>query len=119
MRVMVILKATTSSEAGTLPSAKHVAAMRRFHDELVRGGVMLASAFLHPSSNGKRVVFDGAERHVVSGPFGAPEGLVAGFWLWQVKSIDEALEWARRCPAPLGEDVELEIRPVRNGMLEA
>ena len=122
MRVMVILKATRSSEAGLAPSPKLHAAMGKFHDELVRAGVMLAGDDLLPSARGKRVVFTGGERRVVDGPFAAAEGLVRAFWLWQVKSMDEALEWLRRCPAPPlgeGEDAEIELRPVSEGALEA
>jgi hypothetical protein len=113
MRVMVIVKATKSSEAGVMPSAELLAAMGRFNEELVKAGVMLAGEGLHPSSKGKRVVFSGGKKTVIDGPFAETKELIAGFWLWQVKSIDEALEWVRRCPDPMpGEEAILEIRPV-------
>ncbi|MCF4166702.1 YciI family protein [Zavarzinia compransoris] len=112
MRVMVIVKATADSEAGVMPPTELMEAMGRFNEALVDAGVMLAGEGLHPSSRGKRVVFEGEGREVVDGPFGAAEDLVAGFWLWQVKDMDEALAWARRCPNPmLGRGV-LEIRPL-------
>ena len=107
MRVMVIVKATKNSEAGALPSEKLLADMGKFNEELVKAGVMLAGEGLHPSSKGKRVVFSGGKKTVVDGPFAETKELVAGFWLWQVKSMEEALEWARRCPDPM-----LELRPV-------
>jgi hypothetical protein len=113
MRVMVIVKATRSSEAGALPSEKLLADMGKFNEELVKAGVMLAGEGLAPSSRGKRVTFSGGRQTVVDGPFAETKELVAGFWLWQVKSMDEALEWARRCPEPMpGEESVLEIRPV-------
>jgi hypothetical protein len=113
MRVMVIVKATRSSESGTMPSEKLLADMGAFNEELVKAGVMLAGEGLHPSSRGKRVVFSGGKKTVVDGPFSATTELVAGFWLWKVKSIDEAIEWVRRCPDPMpGEEAVLEIRPV-------
>jgi hypothetical protein len=113
MRVMVIVKATKNSEAGLMPSEKLLADMGKFNEELVKAGVMLAGEGLHPSSKGKRVVFSGGKKTVVDGPFAETKELVAGFWLWQVKSIEEALEWARRCPDPMpGEEAVLEIRPV-------
>jgi hypothetical protein len=113
MRVMVIVKASKNSEANLMPSEKDLAAMGKYNEELVKAGVMLAGEGLHPSSKGKRIQFSGGKRNVVDGPFAETKELVAGFWLWKVKSIDEAVEWARRCPDPMpGEDSELEIRPV-------
>ena len=113
MRVMVIVKATKNSEAGALPSEKLLADMGKFNEELVKAGIMLAGEGLHPSSKGKRVRFSGGKKTVIDGPFTETKELVAGFWLWQVKSIDEALAWARRCPDPMpGEESELEIRPL-------
>jgi hypothetical protein len=113
MRVMVIVKATKNSEAGALPRTEDLAAMGKFNEELVNAGVMLSGDGLHPSSKGKRVRFAGGKKTIVDGPFAETKELVAGFWIWQVKSIDEAVEWARRCPAPMpGEESELEIRPV-------
>lgn len=113
MRVLVIVKATKSSEAGAMPGEKLLAEMGAFNEELVRAGVMLAGEGVHPSSKGKRVVFAGGKRTVVDGPFAHPEELLAGFWIWKVKSMDEALEWARRCPDPMpGEEAVLELRPV-------
>jgi hypothetical protein len=113
MRVMVIVKATKNSEAGVMPSEKLLADMGNFNEELVKAGVMLAGEGLHPSSRGKRVVFSGGKKTVVDGPFAETKELIAGFWLWQVKSIEEALEWVRRCPDPMpGEESVIEIRPV-------
>ncbi len=113
MRVMVIVKATQSSEAGKMPSEELLAAMGKYNEELVKAGVMLAGEGLHPSRRGKRVVFAGGTRRVVDGPFAETKELIAGFWLWQVKSMDEALEWARRCPDPMpGDEAVLELRPV-------
>jgi hypothetical protein len=112
MRVMVIVKATKESEAGVMPSAELLTAMGKYNEELVRAGVMLAGEGLHPSSKGKRVRFSGDKRTVVDGPFAETKELVAGFWLWQVKSIEEAVEWAKRCPNPMNEESDLEIRPV-------
>jgi hypothetical protein len=113
MRVMVIVKATRSSESGMMPSEKLLADMGAFNEELVKAGVMLAGEGLHRSSRGKRVVFTGGKKTVVDGPFSATTELVAGFWLWKVKSMDEAVEWVRRCPDPMpGEEAVLEIRPV-------
>jgi hypothetical protein len=113
MRVMVIVKATRSSEAGKMPSEKLLADMGRFNEELMKAGVMLAGEGLRPSSKGKRVVFSPGKKTVVDGPFSATTELVAGFWLWQVKSMEEALEWAQRCPDPMpGEEAVLEIRPL-------
>jgi hypothetical protein len=109
MRVMVIVKASKESEAGEMPSEKVLADMGRYNEELVRAGVMLAGEGLHPTSKGKRVRFTGKEKKVLDGPFTETKELVAGFWLWQVKSMDEAVEWLKRAPF---EDAELEIRPV-------
>jgi hypothetical protein len=113
MRVMVIIKATKNSEAGVLPSQELFAAMGKFNEELVQAGVMLAGEGLHPSSKGKRVKFQGGEQIVMDGPFAETKEVIAGYWLWKVRSMDEALEWVRRCPHPMpGEDAEIEIRPV-------
>ena len=112
MRVMVFVKATKKSEAGELPSEQLVTEMGKFNEALVEAGVMLMGDGLRPSSAGKRVTFGGSAPTVSDGPFAATEELVAGFWLWQVKSMDEALEWAKRCPNPMpGERGVLEIRP--------
>jgi hypothetical protein len=113
MRVMVIVKATKNSEAGVMPSQKLLAEMGKFNEELVKAGVMLAGEGLHPSSKGKRVVFSGSKKTVIDGPFAETKELIAGFWLWQVKSMDEALAWVKRCPDPMpGEESVIEIRPV-------
>lgn len=113
MRVMVMVRATAESEAGVMPSQALLEAMGRFNEELVQAGVMLAGEGLKPSAQGARVRFNGSERTVVDGPFAEAKELVAGFWLWQVRSLEEAVEWARRCPNPFehGESM-LEIRPV-------
>lgn len=113
MRVMVIVKASPESEAGELPTTELLDQMTHFNEELVRAGVMLAGEGLHPSSKGARVVFDGDRRSVVDGPFAETKELVAGFWLWQVRSMDEAIEWARRIPNPTGQHGQVEIRPVQ------
>jgi len=113
MRVMVMVRATKKSEAGIMPEEKLLADMGRFNEELVKAGVMLAGEGLHPSSRGARVIFTGGKKTVVDGPFAETKELIAGFWLWQVRSMDEALEWARRCPDPMhGEGSALELRPV-------
>jgi len=113
MRVMVIVKATKNSEAGLMPSEKLLAEMGAFNEQLVKAGVMLAGDGLHPSRKGKRVRFAGGKKTVVDGPFAETKELIAGYWIWQVKSMDEALEWLRRCPEPMpGEESEVEIRPV-------
>jgi hypothetical protein len=112
MRVMVMVKATPESEAGRMPGTELLAAMGRFNEELVKAGVMLAGEGLHPSARGKRVRFSGAQRNVIDGPFAETKELVAGFWLWQVRSMDEAVEWVRRCPNPMEGESEIEIRPV-------
>lgn len=110
MRVMVIVKANKDSEAGVLPDRKLLAEMGKFNEELVKAGVILAMDGLHASSKGKRVRFDGAKRTVIDGPFAETKELIAGFWLWQVKSVEEAVEWLKR--APFGGGTEVEIRPV-------
>ena len=113
MRVMVIVRATKNSEAGVMPSEKMLAEMGRFNEELVNAGVMLAGEGLHPSSRGKRILFAGGKRSVVDGPFADTREVIAGFWIWKVKSMDEAVEWGRRCPDPMpGEEAVLELRPV-------
>ena len=113
MRFMVIVKATKNSEAGVLPSQKLLADMGKFNEELVKAGVMLAGEGLQPSSKGARVKFSGGKRTVVDGPFAETKELVAGFWMWQVKSKEEAIEWVKRCPDPMpGEDAVIEIRQV-------
>ena len=112
MRVMVIVKASKDSEADVLPSQQLLNDMGKFNEELVKAGVMLAGEGLHPSSKGKRVRFSGKDRTVIDGPFAESKELIAGFWLWQVKSLDEALEWVKRCPNPHEAEGELEIRPV-------
>ena len=112
MRVMVMVKADADSEAGVMPSEELLAAMGKFNEELVKAGVMLAGEGLAPSSKGVRVKFSGEQRRVVDGPFSETKELIAGFWLWQVRSMDEAIEWAKRCPNPMGAGGELEIRPV-------
>src|SRR5687767_1780919 len=113
MRVMVLVKATKNSEKGVMPEEKLFAEMGKYNEELVKAGVMLAGEGLHPSKKGKRVVFSGGKKTVLDGPFAETKELIAGFWLWQVKSMEEALEWARRCPDPMpGEESILEIRPV-------
>jgi hypothetical protein len=111
---MVMVKATRSSEAGTMPDEAMLAAMGKFNEELVKAGVMQAGEGLHPSSRGKRVRFAGGKRTVIDGPFAETKELVAGFWIWQVASMEEALDWARRCPDPMpGEDESfLELRPI-------
>ncbi len=112
MRFMVMVKATAESEAGVMPSEELLAAMGQYNDELVKAGVMLAGEGLHPSSKGVRVKFSGKERTVVDGPFAETKELVAGFWLFEVKSLEEAIEWVKRCPNPMNEESEIEIRQV-------
>lgn len=112
MRVMVIVKATEESEAGMMPSEKLRTDMGKFNEELVKAGIMLEAEGLQPSSKGARVKFDGAKRTVTDGPFAETKELIAGFWLWQVKSMDEAIEWVKRCPNPMNEPSEIEIRQV-------
>ena len=112
MRVMAIVKASKDSEAGKMPSEELLAAMGEFNEELVKAGVMLAGEGLHPSSKGARVTFGGGERTVIDGPFAETKELIAGYWLLQVRSMDEAIEWMKRCPDPHEEGGEIEIRPV-------
>jgi hypothetical protein len=112
MKVMVMVKASAVSEAGALPSEATLTAMERFNGELIKAGVLLAAEGLHPSSKGKRVLYKGAERTVTDGPFAETKELVAGFWLWQVKSMEEAIEWLKRCPNPGPGEWVIEARPV-------
>lgn len=112
MRVMVIVKASKDSEAGVMPSEQLLAAMTKYNKELTTAGVLLAGEGLHPSAKGVRVRFSGAKRTVIDGPFAETKELIAGFWLWQVKSMEEAIEWLKRCPNPHPEETEVEIRPV-------
>jgi len=112
MRVMVLVKANRESEAGVLPDEKLLADMMAYNEELVKAGVMLAGEGLHPSSKGARIKFSGQKRIVTDGPFAETKELVAGYWLWEVKSMAEAIDWAKRCPNPTGQDGELEIRPL-------
>ncbi|HEV7606369.1 MAG TPA: YciI family protein [Steroidobacteraceae bacterium] len=112
MKVMVIVKATKNSEAGVLPSEKMFAEMGKFNEELVKAGIMQSGDGLKPSSFGKRIKFSGGKQNIVDGPFAETKELIAGFWIWKVKSLEEAVSWARRCPDAMpGEDFELEIRP--------
>jgi hypothetical protein len=112
MRVMVLIKANEDSEAGKMPSEQLLTQMMGFNEELVKAGIMLAGDGLHPSSKGVRVAFAGTERKVIDGPFAETKELLAGYWVWQVKSLDEAIEWVKRIPNPEGEHSEVEIRPV-------
>jgi len=112
MRFMVMVKATKESEAGALPDTKLLAEMGKFNEELIKAGVMLAGEGLQPSSKGARVRFSGAKRTVIDGPFAETKELVAGFWLWQVNSKEEAIEWVKRCPNPMPVESEIEIRQV-------
>ncbi|KAA2285966.1 YciI family protein [Arenimonas fontis] len=112
MRVMVMVKATEDSEAGVMPSSELAEAMGRFNEELVNAGVMLAGDGLKPSSQGKRVAFDGPRRTVTDGPFAETRELVAGYWIWEVKDMAEAVEWVKRCPNPMPGPSEIEIRPL-------
>jgi hypothetical protein len=112
MRVMVIVKATKDSEAGIMPSQKLLEDMGKFNEQLVKAGIMLAGDGLKPSSKGKRVKFSGDKRAVADGPFAETKELIAGFWIWQVRSMEEAVEWVRRCPNPMDGESEIEIRPV-------
>lgn len=112
MRVMVLIKATEQSEAGEMPSQELLEQMTEFNEELVKAGVMLAGEGLHPSSRGARVEFSGSERKVIDGPFTETKELLAGYWVWQVSSMDEAIEWVRRIPNPTGEHGVVEVRPV-------
>lgn len=112
MRFMVIIKADKDSEAGVMPSEQLLAEMGKFNEELVNAGVMLAGDGLHPSSKGARVRFSGDKRTVIDGPFTETKELIAGYWIWQVKSKEEAIEWLKRCPNPMGGESEVEIRQV-------
>ncbi len=112
MRFMVIVKANKDTEAGVLPSEEMLDAMTRYNEELVKAGVMIAGEGLQPSSKGARVRFSGSNRTVIDGPFAEAKELIAGFWLFEVKSLDEAIEWVKRCPNPTGEESEIEIRQV-------
>src|SRR6188474_540696 len=112
MRFMVLVKADKNSEAGVMPDTKLLTAMGKFNEELVKAGVMLAGEGLQPSSKGARVKFSGAQRTVIDGPFPETKELIAGFWLWQVNSKEEAIEWVKRCPNPMGGESEIEIRQV-------
>ena len=112
MRFMIMIKANQDSEAGVLPSQELLTAMGKFNDELVKAGVMLAGEGLHPSSRGARIKFSGDKRTVIDGPFAETKELIAGFWLWQVQSKEEAIAWVKRCPNPMGVEGEVEIRQV-------
>jgi hypothetical protein len=112
MRFAIFVKATKESEAGVMPSEQLLSDMGKYNEELVNAGIMLAGEGLHPTSKGVRVRFSGTKRTVVKGPFPEPNELVAGFWIWQVKSLEEAIEWVKRCPNPMLEDSEIEIRQV-------
>ena len=112
MRFMVIVKATKDSEAGVMPSEQLLAEMGSYNEELVKAGIMLAGEGLHPSAKGARVRFAGKQRTVIDGPFAETKELIAGYWLWQVKSLEEAIEWVKRCPNPMPGDSEIEIRQV-------
>jgi hypothetical protein len=112
MRVMVMVKATKASEAGVMPDEKMLTEMGKYNEELVKAGIMVAGEGLHPSSKGKRVRFSGPKRTVIDGPFAETKELVAGYWLWNVKSMDEAVEWLKRCPNPHNEECDVEIRPL-------
>lgn len=112
MRFMVLVKADKNTEAGVMPDEKMLAEMGNFNEELVKAGVMLAGEGLHPSSKGARVKFSGDKRTVVDGPFAEAKELIAGYWMWEVKSKQEAIEWVKRCPNPTGEESEIEIRQV-------
>jgi len=112
MRCIVMVKATKDSESGVMPKQKLLAEMGKFNEELVKAGVLLAAEGLQPSSKGKRVRFSGTKRTVIDGPFAETKELIAGFWLWQVRSMEEAIEWVKRCPNPFDVDSEIEIRQV-------
>src|SRR5688572_17734269 len=112
MKVMVVVKATERSEAGEMPSEELLKEMGNFNDELVKAGILLAAEGLHPSSKGVRIRFSGKDRSVIDGPFAETKELIAGFWLWRVKSMEEAIEWVKRCPNPHEEKTDIEIRPV-------
>ena len=112
MRVMVIVKATSDSETGTLPAAELLEAMGRYNEALMQAGILLAADGLKPSSHGRRIAFAGTGRTVIDGPFAATSELVAGYWIWQVKDMDEAVAWVKRCPNPMPGPSEIEIRPL-------
>jgi hypothetical protein len=112
MRVMVIVKANKDTEAGVMPSEQLLKEMGNYNEQLVKAGIMLAGEGLHPTSKGVRIEFSGSKRTVIDGPFAETKELIAGYWLWQVKSMQEAIEWAKRCPNPTGDDSVLEIRPL-------
>jgi hypothetical protein len=112
MRFMIVVKADKNSEAGIMPSKELLAEMGKYNEELARAGVLLAGEGLHPTSKGARVKFSGAQRTVIDGPFAETKELIAGFWLWQVKSMEEAVEWVKRCPNPMDGESEIEIRQV-------
>jgi hypothetical protein len=112
MRVMVMVKATADSEAGTMPSEALLTEMGQFNEQLVKAGLMLAGEGLHPSKKGARIRFSGKDRAVIDGPFAETKELVSGFWIWQVKSMEEAIEWVKRCPNPMPTESEIEIRPI-------
>jgi hypothetical protein len=112
MRCMILIKANHDTENGVMPSEQLLADMGRYNEELVKAGIMLAGEGLHPTSRAARVRFSGNSRAVIDGPFTETKELIAGFWLWQVRDLDEAIEWVKRCPNPTGEDSEIEIRPV-------
>lgn len=112
MRVMVMVKATKDSEAGVMPSTELMLAMGKYNEALAEAGIMLSGDGLHPSSRGKRIAFDGPNRLVIDGPFAETKEVVAGFWIWQVKDMDEAVEWVKRCPNPMPGPSEIEIRPI-------
>jgi hypothetical protein len=112
MRVMVLIKANKDTEAGVMPSEQLLTEMMKYNEELVKAGVMLSGEGLHPSSKSARVKFSGGTRTVIDGPFTETKELIAGFWMWKVKSLEDAIEWVKRCPNPTGEESEIEIRPV-------
>ncbi len=112
MRVMVLVKATADSESGIMPSTELLEAMGRYNEELAEAGILLSGEGLHPSASGKRVAFDGSDRRVTDGPFQATSELVAGFWVWKVRNMAEAVEWVKRCPNPMPGPSEIEIRPL-------
>ncbi|XGV96613.1 MAG: YciI family protein [Leptolyngbya sp. BL-A-14] len=112
MKVMVFVKATQDSEAGTMPSMELITEMGRYNEELAKAGILLAADGLHPSSKGVRVHFSGTDRTVINGPFTPAQELVAGYWLWQVDSMEDAIAWVKRCPNPMLSDSDIEIRPV-------
>jgi hypothetical protein len=112
MRVMVIVKANEDTEAGVMPTEQELGEMGKYNEELVKAGIMLDGEGLHPSSRGARIQFSGDQRSVVDGPFAETKELIAGYWVWQVRDMDEAIEWAKRCPNPTGAESVLELRPV-------